>query len=99
MAPNCGVCLRVGAPPLLSTRPLGGLLGAHTDELQAGAGDRLEAVHLLGVGAGEHVAEDQREEDGLLGEKILRLAPLGLGGIAFDLAGLWRGLGFSDRSL
>ena len=86
MAPYCGVCLREGAPPLLPHQSQRDLLCTHTEQLQAGGGDRLESLHLGGVGAGDHVAEHEREDHGLLGEQILSLAPLGLGGVTVELA-------------
>ena len=86
MAPNCGVCLREGAPPLLPHQSQRDLLCTHTEQLQAGGGDRLESFHPGGVGAGDHVAEHEREDDGLLGKQILGFAPLVLGSIAVEFA-------------
>ena len=82
---------------------LGDLLSAHTEQLQAGGGDRLESFHLLGVGSGDHVAEHEREDHGLLSEQVLSLTPLGLGGVTVELASflneglqLVEGLGVRD---
>ena len=86
MAPYCGVCLREGAPPLLPHQSQRDLLCTHTEQLQAGGGDRLESLHLGGVGAGDHVAEHEREDDGLLGKQILGFAPLVLGIVAVEFA-------------
>ncbi len=85
---HCGISPRWASHPSFRRKPARALLRAYSKQLQAGGGNRLESVNLLGVGGGDHIAEDQRVDHGLLGEQILNLAPLSLGSVTVKLNSL-----------